>query len=261
MPQLLDPSGDDIEDTLVRLRWSQDRDESFSYYELWRDTQPNVERNVSGRLDGPPNGTPHLPTATQYSKAGTSKQVLGLAVGANRISPTFDGFFFWTAAELAGSNIVNATFMDGVVHPNPGASTMSVLGDPLEPEFTYYYRLYSINWNGEVQHSNVLSVNTKTIRARFTRTSTKELDTNAISPQTGPLAGGTTVTITGTNFVEGMKVYIGGKQAAETSRTATEIVVTSPQFVNEDFIGKQLDVVIVSPTGLKDIAIGGWTYT
>lgn len=262
-PTLLDPSDDDIEDTLARLRWSQDRDQRFSYYELWRDTQSKVERSVSGRLDQRPgsSASPQLPINTQYMRMSTSIQILGLAVSANRVAPVFDGFFFWTAAELAGSNIVNVNFVDGILFPNPGGSMMSVLGEPLEAETDYYYRLYAVNWNGEVQHSNVIKVRTRPYRARFKRTATKDLDPTAIDVTTGPLAGGTTVTILGTDFVEGTEVYFGGKKATEVSRTSTQLVVTTPAFTNADFKNKPMDVVLKSTTGLMDIVKSGWVYT
>lgn len=276
-PQLFDPSDDDVEDVQVRLRWSQNREQSFSYYEVWRDTQPVVERCIAGRLTNeyPVNSInnvvdpgPDLPISTQYSRATTSKQVLGVSAGANRISPVFDGFFFWTAAELAGSNIVNATFIDGLIFNNPGTGLDSLLGEPLEPEMTYYYRVYALNWNGEVVPSKVLKVTTKPIRAKFARmipsnSANAQLAGNAISPLQGPIAGGTTITILGTDFpATGLMVTLGGKPCTDiVIVSSTELTCQSPAFVNTDFIGQQLDIVLLSPTSLKDIALRAWTYT
>lgn len=261
-PDLLDPADDDVEDVQVRLRWSQNREQSFSYYEVWRDTSPKVERSISGRLaNSGGNGSPQLPTTTQYSRFSTAKQVLGVS-GGSRISPSFDGFFFWTAAELAGTSLVNATFIDGLIYNNPGQGNIDILGEPLEPNTDYYYRVYAINWNGEVVPSRVLKVRTKSFRAKFTRTSTNVLDLNSIAPQTGPLAGGTAITITGTGFVTGTDVQINGKSCGSIVVVSpTQITCTSPTFTNTAFVGKKLNVVLTSPNGLQDMAMFAWAYT
>lgn len=278
-PNLYDVADDDAGDTDMRLRWSQNREQSFSYYEVWRDTQPNVERSISGRLvNAFPNNTaalgggPDLPISSQYSRASTSRQVLGVSAGANRVSPVFDGFFFWTAAELAGSNIVNATFIDGLIFNNPGGGNESILGEPLEPDTDYYYRVYAINWNGEVVMSRVLKVHTKTFRARFLRTPGTQgfsnsqngtLDPNSILPTRGPLAGGTTLTIRGTNFpATGLEVLINGKQCTNVTQiSSSQITCVTPGFVNVDWILKPVDVVLLSQNGLKDFIQRGFTYT
>jgi len=263
-PEIFQSADDDIGDTTVRLRWSQNRETTFAYYELWRDTQPSVDRCLSGRLSAQnyQQGVPALPMSTPFSKATTSKQVLGVSTRMNQVAPTFDGFFFWTAAEVAGSNIVNATFTDGIIFPNPGAGNYSAVGEPLEPDQDYYYRLYAVNYNGEIVPSNVLHVRTRTMRARLKRGATSaNLASDAISPLSGPLAGGTSVTILGTKFKTGCRVTIGGKSCTIVSLTETMMVVQTPAWENVDFIGKPMDLVITSPNGLYDIATRGWVYT
>lgn len=265
-PNLYDPADDDVEDVSVRLRWSQNREQSFSYYEVWRDTRPTVERSISGRLATSGNGSPQVPINTQYSRAGTSRQVLGAGSGANRLSPVFDGFFFWTAAELAGSNIVNATFIDGLIFNNPGSGLVDLLGEPLEPETDYYYRVYGINWNGEVVPSAVKKLRTRGMRARFKRTGAlltqnAVLASDALSVYGGPIAGGTSITVLGTDFSTGTRVQINGKDCPDVVIVSpTELTCESPMFVNTAFIGQNLDVVLVSPNGLVDIMQRGWTY-
>ncbi|WP_233235064.1 autotransporter domain-containing protein [Bordetella sp. LUAb4] len=49
-----------------------------------------------------------------------------------------------------------------------------------------------------------------------------------IAPNTGPVAGGTSVTLTGTNLAGATSVTFGGTAAAITSNTATSLVVTAP---------------------------------
>lgn len=49
-----------------------------------------------------------------------------------------------------------------------------------------------------------------------------------LSPTSGPIEGGTTVTISGSGFREGLTVAFGGKLAQIVSVTPTEIVCVTP---------------------------------
>jgi len=51
---------------------------------------------------------------------------------------------------------------------------------------------------------------------------------SGVSPATGPAAGGTAVTITGSNFNPGAKVNFGGAAATVGVITKTSIAVTTP---------------------------------
>jgi virginiamycin B lyase len=51
---------------------------------------------------------------------------------------------------------------------------------------------------------------------------------SAVTPKWGPLAGGTRVTVTGTNFVNGAKVLIGQGTGTIGAAQATNVVVVSP---------------------------------
>jgi hypothetical protein len=77
----------------------------------------------------------------------------------------------------------------------------------------------------------------------------------AISPPSGPTAGGTSVTITGTNFVTGATVTIGGNAATGVSVTnSTTIKATIPA-------GTAGTVsVIVTTAGGSSNAFSGYTY-
>lgn len=257
-PILYPPDEGEVEDTQVRLRWSQARDESFSLYELWRNHTPDVERNMNGRLLSHQHVAGN-PAQSQHSRSGTSKQVFGVSYGHLKSSPVFEGFYFHTAAERQGLNVSNTVFIDGMVVVRGPTTDVALLGEPLEPESDYYYRLYLINWNGEVIPSEVVRVTTRKMRARFSRLASGAIDlATAMSPLTGPLAGGTSVTIRGTRFVAGMKVLFGSKEATITAQTSTELTVTVPEYYNTEFVGRRLDVVLVSPTGLQDIYARAW---
>jgi len=51
---------------------------------------------------------------------------------------------------------------------------------------------------------------------------------SGVAPTTGPTAGGTTVTVTGTNFASGATVSFGGAAGTATVQSATSITVTTP---------------------------------
>jgi hypothetical protein len=78
----------------------------------------------------------------------------------------------------------------------------------------------------------------------------------SIAPTSGPAAGGTPVAITGTDFVDGAKVNIGGvpatavKWTSKTSATA----MTPPHALGS------ADVEVVNPDGLKGVLPGGYQY-
>ena len=65
-----------------------------------------------------------------------------------------------------------------------------------------------------------------------------------ISPSTGPLAGGTMVTITGTNLLDATAVYFGNKLVPIVNPTATQIVVASPEGV-----AGTVDITVVTAGG------------
>jgi hypothetical protein len=245
-PSLLDPADNDVEDVIVRLRWSRNRDEGFVRYELWRDTRPEVERSSAGMMDSTNVGSGQIAEVTPYSKPSTARQIL-VAYGRNVIDLFTDRM---------GSNV---TFVDGLIYDRNYGSAQ-VLGEPLEPGTAYYYRLYAVTVDGEMTHSEVKRVTTKARRALFARTNGL-LSSSALDVKTGPLAGGTSVTITGENFASGMRVTIGGKEATITSLAPTQVVVTSPAFSNADFKGRRMDVVLQSANGLLDIAQNAWVYT
>ncbi len=78
-----------------------------------------------------------------------------------------------------------------------------------------------------------------------------------ISPTSGPTTGGTTVTITGIGFENGVEVTIGGETATlvEFGSAATAIIVTTPPGI----VGPQ-DVVVTNPDGQSVTLPGAFTY-
>lgn len=77
----------------------------------------------------------------------------------------------------------------------------------------------------------------------------------AVGPAGGPLAGGTTLTVTGSGFVEGMEIEVGGQPC-------TSVTVTSPTTatcVTPAGSAGLADVLVLSPAG-EATAAGAFTY-
>ncbi|MCI0340573.1 MAG: IPT/TIG domain-containing protein [Planctomycetales bacterium] len=81
----------------------------------------------------------------------------------------------------------------------------------------------------------------------------------AVNPSTGGSAGGTTVTITGSNIQAGALVAFGGVTAAAGTLTGTtQLVVTAP--AEPPGTGGSLPVTVVNPGGAAASLAGAFTY-
>ena len=77
----------------------------------------------------------------------------------------------------------------------------------------------------------------------------------AISPDSGPTAGGTSVTLTGTGFRPGIQVELGGQPATDVDViSATELTATTPAHA-----GGPVDVLVTTPGGSATL-VQGFTY-
>lgn len=76
------------------------------------------------------------------------------------------------------------------------------------------------------------------------------------NPTTGPIAGGTSVTLTGTDFVAGATVTFDGFAATSvTVVSSTTITATTPA----DASGPA-DIIVTNPDGQNDSIVAGFTY-
>lgn len=75
-----------------------------------------------------------------------------------------------------------------------------------------------------------------------------------INPNTGAVAGGTAVTITGTGFTEATGVTFDGIRATSVVVTPTSITCVTPPHA-----AGAVNVVVLDPTG-NGTSVGGFTY-
>ena len=79
----------------------------------------------------------------------------------------------------------------------------------------------------------------------------------AVSPTSGPTAGGTPVTLTGQNFVSGATVAFGGVAATSVAVvSATQITAQTPAHAQGS-----VSVVVTNPNGQSATLASGFTYT
>ena len=79
--------------------------------------------------------------------------------------------------------------------------------------------------------------------------------TGAVSPASGPTAGGTAISITGTDFQQGATVTVGGNNCATTSVAATSITCTT-----QAHAAGATDVVVTNPDTQADAATGAFSF-
>ncbi|MEE8142248.1 MAG: IPT/TIG domain-containing protein [Planctomycetota bacterium] len=78
---------------------------------------------------------------------------------------------------------------------------------------------------------------------------------SALYPTAGSDAGGTDITISGSDFVPGLAVTVGGTSATVQQVTSSAVVCTTPAGV-----AGAADVVVTNPGMLSDTLGGGYTY-
>lgn len=192
-------------------------------------------------------------TLTMTNIAGTGSQNYAFEVTSSGPSITFSqgsvspcGTVDFTTSNIT-TTAIPAIYVDGVQVP----SWMWVFGDNgttnttwewlvsstgnstgyLENDVVYTMRYISDAWNGTsaVPFSDpYLATASITLTAGYACGTEPELGFSSISPASGTIAGGTQVTITGTAFDESTGVTIGGEICQIISRTATQIVCSTP---------------------------------
>lgn len=230
--RFLEVNQSEVQDVSALIRWRRTSETSVYNIELWRDTQPNVQR---------------VRDTNVYQT--TSKRVWSARTDRWRSHED------WGKEDRNGELV--SSFLDGFPFPPAGQSFPGSSGaNALEPSTVYYYRLYIVDRNGEFAASEVLELKTKPMRAYMSR----DANVPALSVQTGPRAGGTAVTLRGVGFTALTEVTIGGKAVGSlTLVDSTTLTFTSP--ATGPWSDPVQDVVVTSDSGLVDVYPAGWRYS
>lgn len=81
----------------------------------------------------------------------------------------------------------------------------------------------------------------------------------SVSPSSGPVAGGTSVTVNGTNFVNGATVTFGGLPAVVTFETDRKLTAITPAAASTSAVGP-VAVAVTNPGGKSSSLTGAFTY-
>src|SRR5579862_3074870 len=191
---------------------------------------------------GPPTitnlsvGAPNNPANSGTSLGGETFTLTGtnFAVGAT---------VKFGANAATNINVVNSTSLTGITPP----STLPIPPGPGGP--------VSLTYTG--QDGRTVSQTTYTPgTSGFNYVAAPVPTLSTVSPTVGVVAGGTVITITGTNFVAGAKVKIGGNNATNVIvNSNTSITATAPAGT----VGIK-DVTVTNVDSQSGTLVGGFTY-
>lgn len=221
---LLDGEQVDAEDESIRIRWERNTTSDLWRLELWMDTRPEVTRNYKGIYGV------RIP---DYTVSAAQRDMV--QVGTARL----------VARSYGGGMTLVGLYGEGAAYQEQSRGTNSCVVAGLEPNSTYYFRLFVVDLNGMVASSKVISVQTKTLRTRFA------LSTWASRTYAAP---GEEVTIFFDQkyapFTAKHKITMDGKDVTVVSFTAYSAVIEVPDFFQKNI---QHMMVLESPNGLVDV--------
>ena len=123
----------------------------------------------------------------------------------------------------------------------------------LQAGTTYYFRVVAYSTSGQASSPSAQV----SYAVPGTPPATPAPVLSSVSPASGPTAGGTTITLTGTNFVSGATVRVGGVAATNVAfASSTRLTARTPAGA-----AGARDVVVTNPNGQSSVRVGAFTYT
>ena len=240
-------------------------------------TGTNFATGATVRIGGVAATGVTLVSSTQLratSPAGTAGAKSVQVTNSNGQSATAAGQFTYTAPAGAPT-ITSVTPSSG---PTAGGTTITIngsgyvmgaggevrVGGVLATGITFVsssqLRAVTPSGTAGAQAVSVRNPNGATVSfaGGFTYTASATTPTlTSVTPSSGPSTGGTVITLTGTNFVSGATVSVGGTAAtAVTFVSATQVRATTPAGT-----AGARDVQITNPSGQSATRTGAFTYT
>jgi hypothetical protein len=187
--------------------------------------------------------------AQAATKAGAFAYTNGTAPTVTTISPNFGPPAGNTAVRVVGAGFASGAtvLVDGASCTGVSVVDSSTI-DCTTPAGTYGAKAVVVR-NPDLQQA--------TLAAAFTYRAGQPPSLAFLAPNTGPLAGNVTVTLTGANFLAGATVQINGSSCASpTVVDATTVTCTVPA---GSYGGKS--VILFNPDGQYATLANGFTYT
>ena len=189
------------------------------------------------------------PNGQSATRAGAFTYTTSTTPTLTSVSPTSGPTTGGTTITLTGTNFVSgATVRVGGVAATNVAFSSATRVTARTPAGTAGARDVRItNPNGQ----------SATRTGAFTYTTSTTPTLTSVSPTSGPTTGGTTITLTGTNFVSGATVRVGGVAATNVAfSSATRVTARTPAGT-----AGARDVQITNPNGQSATRTGAFTYT
>ncbi len=226
-------------DAIYGQYWTGLIDEVRIYNRALSQTEIQSDMNISigGTLDTTPPGISNgQPTGTL--SAGTTQTTLSLTTNENATCKY---------ATTAGTPYAS---MSNVFSTTGGTShSTTVTGLTNGQTYNYYCRCSDVR--GNVDGSDYV------ITFSIAATSPPAPTVGSVAPSSGSTSGGTAVTITGTNFVSGAAVSLGGTPASGvTVVSSTSVTATTPAHA-----AGSVNVVVTNPDTQSGTLTNGFTYT
>jgi uncharacterized repeat protein (TIGR02543 family) len=202
---------------------------------------------------------------TATSPAGTGTVNVRVTTGASPQSATA------TANQFIYYAPPTITALSRSTGPNAGGSSVIITGTNFTPASTVVFGTNNVTTftvNSTTQITATSPAGSGAVDVRVTNEGGTSADVVAdnftyfplpavtiISPATGTTAGGTSVTITGQNFIGTTGVKFGTSDAVFTVDSATQITATAPAGTGE------VNITVITPGGTSTVALyGKFTY-
>ncbi len=148
-----------------------------------------------------------------------------------------------TAGSTAGGTVVTVTGINftGVTGVTFGGTAVTA-SNVSDTSLTVTSPAHAAAGSVDILVTTAAGTSDNTAADNFTYGSTPVV--TAISPSTGPIAGGTTVTVTGTNFTGATGVLVDGNSVTPSNVTATSLTFVTPAHAQGT-----VDIQVVTPLG------------
>ena len=175
--------------------------------------------------------------------SGSQNNIISNNIFNNTNNVGVSGVNIWNTTKTSGPNIIGGSYLGGNYWANPAGTGFSQT---------------CIDANGDGISDSAYTIGAGNIDnlPLTTFTSVQTPTVNSITPTSGPLAGGTSIIITGTGFIGATSVTFGSTPATSyTVNNATQITATSPAGSGT------VDVRVTTPGGTSVVlATDQFTY-
>ena len=188
-------------------------------------------------------------TTPNGTATGTGSYTYGTVPTFSSITPSIGQTIGGTGVTITGTNLAGAT---SVTFGGMAATGVTAVSDTSVTATTPFHAAGLVNVAVTTPNGTVTGTNA------YNYTTSAAPTFTSIAPASGPIAGGTAITITGTNFVAGglLGVMIGGVPATSVVRSsATTITAVTPAGT-----AGAKDVVVTNNDGQTVTKTGAYTY-